>query len=609
MTSQWPPPSVGSVRPPETAAVEHAFATKIPWFASFTQRGMRWAWGTLVAALALTAGAYNAVETQSAAAAQEKFDQKFDEISYNIEQRMATYVQVLRSGIGLFNASNNVSRQDWHEFVVTLQLDDLFPGIQGVGYTEWVQPDQLTAYEARIRAEGFPDFSVRPPGPREIYSSIVFLEPFDERNRQAFGYDMFSQETRRTAMIAARDTGEAAMSGMVTLVQEISDDVQAGVLMYLPYYETPSIPDTVEARRASSLGFVYAPFRMRDLMEGILGPGLPEFRIQIHDGASLSPETLMLDSLAAEPEAPPIFTTSRELTIGQHQWTLHLSSLPAFEESLDPGKSYIVLAAGIVASLLIFSILWAFSRTGARAHAIATEMTVNLERQTEELTRSNADLQQFAYIASHDLKTPLRGIDHLAVWIEQDLGDKLDGESKKNMALLRRRVKRLEALLHDLLNYSRVNRTDAPVEKVKPDNLLNQVFSMIKDERNFTLTIDSTNEMLSIRRTALEQVLSNLFSNAMKHHDKSEGHVHASLRMRPDGYVFVISDDGPGIPEKMRERAFQMFQTLKPRDQVEGSGMGLAIIRKIVEHQGGYIVAEDPDSGVGSQFRFYWPKQ
>lgn len=607
MTSQWPPPSVGGTRPPANQTAAPPAGT--PWHASFTQRGMRWAWGTLIVALALTVGAYRAVESQSTAAVQEKFDIKLDEISHNIEQRMATYVQVLRSGIGLLHASTEVSRWDWYKFIANLQLDELFPGIQGVGYAEWVQPDELADYEAAVQAQGFPGFSIQPAGPREIYSSIIFLEPFDERNRQAFGYDMFSQETRREAMTIARDTGEPAMSGKVTLVQEISDDVQAGVLMYLPHYETHVTPNTVAARRIGSLGFVYAPFRMRDLMSGILGPGLPEFRVQIYDGTTLSPDSLMFDSETEAPEDPAIFTARRELTIGQRQWTLLVSSLPAFEEALDPQKTYIVLSAGIVASLLFFSILATFSRTGARAHAIAAEMTVNLERQTEELTRSNADLQQFAYIASHDLKTPLRGIDHLAVWIEQDLGDKLDGESKKNMAMLRRRVKRLEALLHDLLNYSRANRVEAPVEQVKSKELLNQVFAMVNGDNNFTLTIDTAVETLSVRRTALEQVLSNLFSNAMKHHDKAKGHVHVSVKASPDGYIFVVADDGPGIPEKMRERAFQMFQTLKPRDHVEGSGMGLAIIRKIVEHQGGQIVAEDPDSGVGSQFRFLWPKQ
>ncbi|CAN0596197.1 unnamed protein product, partial [Laminaria digitata] len=170
--------------------------------------------------------------------------------------------EVLRGGLGLLNASVHVSREEWRLYVDTLSVESVWPGIQGIGYAEFVRPENRTAYEQAIRDEGFADFVIRPPGAREIYSSITYLEPFDERNRQAFGFDMYQQETRRTAMNLARDTGKVAVSGRVTLVQEISDDVQAGFLMYLPYFESGQTRQDVSTRQSSIVGFVYSPFRM-----------------------------------------------------------------------------------------------------------------------------------------------------------------------------------------------------------------------------------------------------------------------------------------------------------------------------------------------------------
>ena len=568
-------------------------------------------WAMLGLLLAFTAAAFTLVKTDSERAALERFAFRKAEIVAAIDQRMAAYTQALRGGLALFNASREVTRADWRLYVETLNINDIYPGIQGMGYSEWVTPAARAAYEAAVRQEGFPEFSIRPEGARDIYSSIIFLEPFDERNRQAFGYDMFSQETRRAAMELARDSGEVAISGKVTLVQEISADVQAGFLMYLPHYGTNDTPASVGERRSSSLGFVYSPFRMRNLMEGILGPGLPNVQLEIFDGTTLSAETLMYDSQRKAPEVlNPRFVSTFQMVIGQRPWTLRLSSLPEFERVLDPQKSYIVLFGGIVASLLSFGVAWSFSRTRQRAQRLAEEMTLALNRHSQALARSNEDLEQFAYVASHDLKAPLRGIDNLAAWIEEDLGENLAGESKANMELLRGRIRRLEALLNDLLNYSRARRIESPVETVKLGEMIAATWKLLNTENRFALEIDLNlqSETAEIQVSALEQVLTNLFSNSIKHHDQDRGKVYVTVNETPSAYEFIVGDDGPGIPQSQRDRAFQMFQTLRPRDEVEGSGMGLAIIRKLVERVGSRIQAEDRDGGRGVQFRFNWPK-
>ena len=162
---------------------------------------------------------------------------KSHEVLILIKNRMAAYEQVLKSGIGLFKASPNISRKQWAIFVNEHKLDENFKGIQGFGYSEVVLPENKTKHEERIKKEGFNNFKIHPAGQRELYTSIVYLEPFDERNTRAFGYDMFSEKVRNKAMSKAITSGNATLSGKITLVQEFDTDIQAGFLMYLPLYK------------------------------------------------------------------------------------------------------------------------------------------------------------------------------------------------------------------------------------------------------------------------------------------------------------------------------------------------------------------------------------
>ncbi len=566
-------------------------------------------WGALVGLLLITAFAFQSVSNDSENDARDRFESREAAVVEAIEQRMTVYIQALRGGLGLFRSSDSVTRDEWRVYAETLRLDEIYPGIQGIGYAEWVRAADRASYEADIRAQGFADFTIRPAEEREIYSSIIFLEPFDERNRQAFGFDMYSQETRRSAMDLARDTGQVAISGRVTLVQEISEDVQAGFLMYLPFYGQQTIPNTLAGRRAASTGFVYSAFRMGNLMAGILGPGTPDVRLQIYDGEAAGDDLLMYAGAPRDDDKSPVFVGSNQIVIGQRPWTIQVSSLPVFEKQLDPEKSYIVLFLGVFTSLLIFGILWTVGRTRERAHSIAVGMTLALNQHADELARSNEDLEQFAYIASHDLKAPLRGIDNLASWIEEDLGDRLVGETKEHMQLLRGRVRRLEALLTDLLNYSRARQVSSELGTVDLRDLITTTWEMLNTDARMTLDLDIRldTETVETQVSALQQVLTNLFSNAVKHHDRDHGTVFLRVTESFGLYCFSVADDGPGIATDQRERAFKMFQTLRPRDEVEGSGMGLAIIRKLIDRIGGTIDVGDRAGGRGAEFCFSWP--
>ena len=223
-----------------------------------------------------------------------------------------------------------------------------------------------------------------------------------------------------------------------------------------------------------------------------------------------------------------------------------------------------------------------------------------------ELTRINEELNNFAYVSSHDLKSPLRGIDQLATWIEEDLGDTLNPQTQKYLRLMRRRIKRMERLLDDLLQYAKVGRSDDDIVSVDTNELVRDIFDLTAEKKPIQLVLDGLLPILQTRKMPLELIFRNLIGNAIKHHHKQYGHLRISAKASGDWVEFAVADDGPGIAPEHQQRVFAIFQTLKPRDEVEGSGIGLALVKKVVESQGGEI-ALDSDGKSGCTFRFTWP--
>ncbi len=230
----------------------------------------------------------------------------------------------------------------------------------------------------------------------------------------------------------------------------------------------------------------------------------------------------------------------------------------------------------------------------------------DLRRQAQELERSNQELDDFAYIASHDLKTPLRGIDNLSKWIADDAKDSLSETSRDHLRKLRQRVARLDRLLDDLLQYSRAGQQMGDVMLVQTGPLVRSVVELLTPPAGIAVHVADNMPRLTTYKTPLELVFRNLIDNAIKHHNRPEGRIEVSAASQGRLVEFTIRDDGPGIPAEYHERIFRMFQTLKPRDEVEGSGIGLAVVKKVVERQGGQVTVES-QSGRGTVFRFTWP--
>ncbi len=345
-------------------------------------------WLVLAAGIAVTFVLQKKAQQDEHLVQQASFDFQNREITLRIEQRLVAYEQVLRGARGLLEASEAVNRAEFGRYVASLRLGDHYPGIQGIGFSPLILAQTRTRELARIHQLDLPDFAIRPNGERAEYAPVLFIEPFAGPNLRALGYDVYSEPVRRAAMAQARDTDQAAITGKVVLAQETENSSKAGFLMYLPVYRQQMPHQTVTERRANLRGWVSAPFRMDDLMRGILGPQINQVDLEIFDGESTSPTALMEDSngqLSQQQAQPAKFQATQRLVVSGHTWTLKVSSLPTFDTSLTTQRITELRVSGVLMSALLAWLVWLLASARRNAVGLAQEMTQALREKTTAL--------------------------------------------------------------------------------------------------------------------------------------------------------------------------------------------------------------------------------
>lgn len=360
----------------------------------------------LFIALLLTGAATWYVSWTAKIKDEERFENLVQRSQNAIAVRIETYIASLRGTAALFAATGEADRETFQTYISRLELQSHYPGIQGIGFSKRIAPDQVEAFLSNIRKE-IPDFKIWPETPRDEYHTILYLEPQDRRNQAALGYDMFTEPARRAAMERARDSGLAATSGKVTLVQEIDPEKQAGFLIYLPIYKPGAVLETVEQRRAALNGFVYSPFRADDLLIGIFGGETnPRIGFEIFDGLEPRPEALLYRSDESGAADRPSYSATVPLDVWGRTWTLVFTTRPAFDLSANRGVAPFIFVVGSLVSFLLFGIM----RSQVKARAAADQNAAELEILNQVAISLSAEigLQKLAQVVT-DAGTRLSG--------------------------------------------------------------------------------------------------------------------------------------------------------------------------------------------------------
>lgn len=340
-----------------------------------------------------------------------RFDRSVQEIQDQVKLRVATSITLLRAGTGLFAASDYVDRGEFERFVLQIELEKNYPGVQGIGYSARFRADEKANLIANMQRKGFPAFHVWPPQPeRNEYTAIIYLQPANARNQRALGFDMASEPVRREAMEIAASTGTPAASGRVKLVQEDDSQAQqAGFLIYAPVYRKNVPLSNMNERREALLGFVYSPYRIDDFLEPITRAKSYDVSFEVYDGSEVDPERVLTIRNGVTP-GKPLFAVERTLEVAGREWKLAYETKPSFEQGSSRSLQKYTLFLGTLLSFLFFAVTRAEIRARSRAERATDEV-----RQSEATIRKTLTQREHAEEALRNTSEALRQADQRAL--------------------------------------------------------------------------------------------------------------------------------------------------------------------------------------------------
>ena len=563
-----------------------------------------------------------------------------------------TIVQDLAS---FFEVSAVVKRREFRKFVGPVLKRHA--GIRALQWVSVVTADDRADFVATAR-RSFPPFQINEVDTeggltespeRPVLYPILYVQPYSD-HKGALGLNMGADPVVSQLLQEAQLAREPRVSPAIAFDDTTND--RKGIVVAIPVFlEDEEFEDTEGAPSEPTAvirGFAVGVFYVKELVER----GLANLRaggIDIHiyphqesgKGAPIYTHYSRLrhKALPSSDAVTPGLRFSQAISVGRHRWQLVCTPAPGrFTTKIR--NSWIILSGGLAFTALLTTYLVTLLGQARRVREEVNVRTSQLWETVQELNREVTErksaeqelqmlnetleqhiasrtaeaerraqyLEQFAYVASHDLKAPLRAVSNLAGWIEEDLAEKLDDVSREQIALLRDRVQRMHNLIEGLLEYSRVGRTIGSEILVDTRELITEIIDSLSPPKAFKIKIQKDMPTLYVDRLQLGQVFSNLIGNSLKHHGGKRGKIWISAQSQEDFYEFSVCDDGQGIAPEYHDKIFMMFQTLAAGDFENSTGIGLALVKKIVEENGGAIRLESPH-GEGVCFYFTWPKK
>ncbi len=552
-----------------------------------------------------------------------RFYNEVNRIQSAVENKINLYIALLKGGRGFIESTDKLNREIFANYVNNLGLDENFAGIQGIGYSKVFQPDERESLIVRMKSEGYSDFELFPETNLDSHQAVIYIEPLTERNRKVVGFDMSSEKNRREAIYRARDSGQAAASAKINLIQEDEKDNQVGFLIYLPIYKRGSSPSSVKARRQNLTGFVYSPFRAGDFLREIQANTLTrDIAFKIYDG-EISPENLLTQT--AQPDfsnftdqIEKAYTDKENLEVAGRNWVIEYTSLPEFTGQSNVGWTPLIFLSGVAFSILMFGLTYWEASARVKMQAAAAEL-YKLEQQKQLLLekeqkarqsaeQANKAKDEFIAVVSHELRTPLNAI---AGWAKILKTDSLSSNTK-NLALdkVDKNLRLQTQLVEELLDYTQVISEGIISEGRK--FVFSEVFERTCiqfEEQAKAKDIEFVREnklnghKILGDENRIQIVIQNLFSNAVKFTGKG-GKIEALILEQNDYIQLVVKDNGKGIKPDFLPHIFDRFrQDDNTSTRVHGGlGLGLAITNHIIKLHNGIIEVQSEGEGKGSTF-------
>jgi signal transduction histidine kinase len=532
-----------------------------------------------------------------------------------IDRRMEDYGQILRGAAGLYAASDDVSYTDFDDFFDDQDVLQRFPGVQTIGFASYVPRAGLPAYVQRTRraiaASGlpYPPFAPYPPLAADATEALIsdHLYPLPRPTMARFGINLLSESNRRRAALLSRRTGQPAATAPIELA--LVKGSSLGIDLMVPVYGGP--PSLTGEPRPWT-GVVYAAFRMDSLLRGILGPAAGATDLEIYDlgpaatvpaGTPLSRRAIAFDLRPgrADRDPDPDHTRVETLEVAGRRWAVAYTRSGSVLTSGERTVPWVIAIAGVLVSLLAAALLRTLSTSRQRAERLADERTIELREREEQLRASNAELEHFAYLASHDLQEPLRTITSYVGLLENRVGDQLDDRARSWLGFVSEGAGRMSQLIADLLEYSRTGRArDEEPQTVALEDAWDLAVANLQHaiaDNGATVERGPLPTVLA-RPREMTSMLQNLIANGLKYRGDAAPVVRASATQVDGLWEVAIADNGIGIEPRFHERVFGLFQRLHTAEEYPGTGMGLAIVKKIAESNGGSVrVASDPGEG------------
>jgi len=497
-------------------------------------------------------------------------DRKSQELEFNslteksatqIEDHLKTHEQVLMGFQGLFLASYEVGPDEFTTFFNSQKIPDRFPDIQGVGYNEYVSGENEKNELVKRLTEYGLDFAIHPEGTRPVYVPVVYLEPQENMNKRAIGYDIYSEEIRKQAVDQVIKTGKTALTGKIILIQETSEDVQNGFLMLLPDYEYDEKTGSAKLK-----GFVTSVFRMNDFVESILGEHLFEYmEIKIFDGPP-DPENLFFDSSNGKTmNEGNKFSKSIVIDFGGREWVLDFYGYTS-QSDLDQSKWLIVPISGYSMSFLLFFAFILFSKN--------IQLTKNMMKR-EKI----AIVGELASRFSHDIRNPLSVINTDFSMLKTEHPE-LDKES---MERIERAIDRINHQVQSVLNFIKLK--PSRLKNYSALELLKDVLGSMNIKKDIKINLPENDSHILCDKEQCEILFYNLIFNAIQELEEKGGTISIRIIEQDDFIIIEFEDSGESIPKENLDQIFDPLFTTKQ----SGTGLGLSSCKNIIEQFRGKI--------------------